>query len=128
MWCMIQRGLLIALMLSTALAAGFAQQPPAAKSLYVVTIIDVIPPPGGLGPVDALLRQFATDSRKDAGCTRFEVVRQQGRANHYMILALWDSQADFDAHTGAPHTRTFREKLQPSLGSPFDERVNESMQ
>ena len=90
-----------------------------------MTIIDVIPSPGGLGPVDALLRQFATDSRKDSGCTRLEVVRQQGRPNHYMILSVWNSQADFDAHTAAAHTREFREKIQPSLGSPFDERLHE---
>jgi hypothetical protein len=80
MWFMIPRRLLIALMLFLALATGFGQQPPAAKSIYVVTIIDVIPSPGGLGPVDRLLRQFAADSRKDAGCTRFEVVRQQDAA------------------------------------------------
>jgi quinol monooxygenase YgiN len=127
MWFMIPRRLLIALMLFLALAAGFSQQSPAAKSIYVVTIIDVIPSPGGLGPVDGLLRQFAADSRKDAGCTRFEVVRQQGRPNHYMILSLWDSQADFDAHAAAAHPRAFREKLQPSLGSPFDERLHESL-
>lgn len=125
---MIPRGLPIALMLLLALALGFAQQPPAPKSVYVVTIIDVIPSPGGLGPVDALLRQLAADSRKEAGCTRFEVVRQQGRPNHYMILSLWHSQADFDAHTAAAHTRAFREKLQPSLGSPFDERLHESLE
>ena len=125
---MIPRGLPIALMLLLALAIGFAQQPSAAKSVYVVTIIDVIPSPGGLGPVDALLRQLAADSRKEAGCTRFEVVRQQGRPNHYMILSLWHSQADFDAHTAAAHTRAFREKLQPSLGSPFDERLHENLE
>jgi quinol monooxygenase YgiN len=125
---MIPRGLPIALMLFLALATGFAQQPPAAKRVYVVTIIDVIPSPGGLGPVDALLRQFAADSRKESGCSRFEVVRQQGRPNHYIILSLWDSQADFDAHISDGHTRAFREKLQPSLGSPFDERLHESLE
>ena len=93
-----------------------------------MTIIDVIPLPGGLGSVDALLRQFASDSRKDRGCMRIEVVRQQGRPNHYMILSVWNSQADFDAYTAAAHTRAFREKIQPSLGSPFDERLHEILQ
>ncbi len=125
---MIKRGLLIALMLFLSLAIGSAQPPAAEKSVYVVAIVDVIPPPGGLGPVDALLRQFASDSRKDPGCVRIEVVRQQGRRNHYMILSVWNSQADFDAHTAAAHTRDFREKVQPSLGSPFDERLHETLQ
>ena len=125
---MIKRGLLVALMLLPSLAVFSAQQPAAEKSVYVVTIIDVIPLPGGLGTVDALLRQFASDSRKDRGCMRIEVVRQQGRPNHYMILSVWNSQADFDAYTAAGHTRAFREKIQPSLGSPFDERLHEILQ
>jgi quinol monooxygenase YgiN len=125
---MIKRGLLIALMLVPSLAVFSAPQPAAEKSVYVVTIIDVIPLPGGLGAVDALLRQFASDSRKDRGCVRIEVVRQQGRPNHYMILSVWNSQADFDAYTAAAHTRAFREKIQPSLGSPFDERLHEVLQ
>lgn len=122
---MIKRGLLVAQMLFLSLAIGSAQQLTAAKSVYVVTIIDVIPSPSGLGPADALLRQFASDSHKDPGCVRIEVVRQQGHPNHYMVLSVWISQADFDAHTAAAHTRAFREKIQPSLGSPFDERIHE---
>jgi quinol monooxygenase YgiN len=100
----------------------------AEKSVYVVTIIDVIPSPTGLDAVDALLRKFASDSRKERGCTRLEVVRQQDRPNHYMILSVWKSQADFDAHTAAEHTRAFRRDIQPSLGSPFDERLHEALQ
>ena len=119
------RTLLLFLAFFLPLTEGIAQQPGPARNVYVVTIIDVIPSPAGLGPVDALLRQFASDSRRDQGCMRLEVVRQQGRPNHYMILSVWNSQADFDAHTAAAHTRTFREKLQPSLGSPFDERLHE---
>jgi quinol monooxygenase YgiN len=45
-----------------------------------------------------------------------------------MILSVWNSQADFDAYTAAVHTRAFREKIQPSLGSPFDERLHEILQ
>src|SRR5205814_342543 len=60
---MIKRGLLVALMLLSSLAVFSAQQPAAEKSVYVVTIIDVIPLPGGLGSVDALLRQFASVCR-----------------------------------------------------------------
>src|SRR5205814_2236701 len=95
---MIKRGLLVALMLLPSLPVFSAQQPAAVKSVYAVTIIDVIPLTGGLGYVDVLLRQFASDSRKDRGCMRIEVVRQRGRPNHYMILSVWNSQADFDAY------------------------------
>jgi quinol monooxygenase YgiN len=101
-------------------------QPP--KNLYVVTLIDVIPQPTGLGEVNKLLLQFAADSRKDAGSIRFDVVVQDGRPNHFVLLEVWQSREAFEAHTAAAHTRTFREKIQPSLGSPFDERLNTQLQ
>ena len=59
---------------------------------------------------------------------RVEVVRQLGRPNHYMILSVWNSRADFDAHTAAAHTRTFRERIQPSVGGPIDERLHEVLE
>lgn len=98
------------------------------KSVYVVTLIDVIPIPAGLGDVNKLLLQFAADSRKDPGVVRFEVVVQDGRPNHFVIIEVWQSREAFEAHSGAAHTRTFREKIQPSLGSPFDERLNALLQ
>jgi len=98
------------------------------KNVYVVTLIDVIPTPAGLGDVNKLLLQFAADSRKDPGVVRFEVVVQDGRPNHFIMLEVWQSRQAFEAHFGAAHTRTFREKIQPSLGSPFDERLNAVLQ
>ena len=44
-----------------------------------------------------------------------------------MILALWHSQADFDAHTAAAHTRAFREKLSPMAGALYDERFYKAL-
>jgi quinol monooxygenase YgiN len=96
----------------------------AEKNIYVVVHIDVIPPPAGLGPVNAMLKEFASDSRKDTGNIRFELLVQDGKPNHFVLLEVWQSRAAFDAHNGAEHTRRFREKIQPNLGSPFDERLN----
>jgi quinol monooxygenase YgiN len=36
----------------------------------------------------------------------------------------WADQKAYDAHNSAPHTRQFRDLLQPMLGSPFDERLH----
>jgi quinol monooxygenase YgiN len=44
------------------------------------------------------------------------------------MVEVWDNQAAFEAHLEANHTKQFREKLQPMLGSPFDERLHTIMQ
>jgi hypothetical protein len=72
------------------------------ERLYVVTHVDVL---GQSGAAEAakMLHQFAIDSRNDPG---------------------WRTRQDFESHLAASHTRAFREKLQPMLGSPFDERLH----
>lgn len=102
-----------------ALAVG-AQQPPA-KHLYVVTYIDVFP--NFAADTNKLLVQFAADSRKDAGSVRFEVLRDVERTNHFTMVEVWQTRQAYDAHLALDHTKQFREKLQPGLGSPFDERL-----
>jgi quinol monooxygenase YgiN len=45
------------------------------------------------------------------------------RANHFTVIETWQSQKAFDAHVAAPHTRQYRDEVQPLTGSPLDERV-----
>jgi quinol monooxygenase YgiN len=93
------------------------------ERLYVVTHVDVL---GQNGAAEAakMLHQFAADSRADQGSVRFEVLRDPDRLNHFTIVEVWRSRPDFESHLAAGHSRAFREKLQPLLGSPFDERVH----
>ena len=93
------------------------------ERLYVVTHVDVL---GQNGAAEAaqMLHQFAIDSRKDQGSVRFEVLRDPVRLNHFTIVEVWRTRQDFESHLAASHTRAFREKLQPMLGSPFDERLH----
>ncbi len=96
------------------------------SKLYVVTHVDLTPNYLADGP--KLLQQFASDSRKDKGVVRFELLDDVSRKNHFTIVSVWENQAAFDAHLEANHTKQFREKLQPMLGSPFDERLHSIMQ
>ncbi len=97
-------------------------QPKPDQPLYVVTHIDVYP--NFAADTTALLKQFATDSLKDAGAVRFEVLRDVERTNHFTVVEIWKSRAAYEAHLTAPHSKPFRDKLQPWLGSPFDERLS----
>jgi len=107
--------------LAALMAAAALAQAPAAKKVYVVTYIDVFP--NFAADTTKALQQFADDSRKDAGSVRFEILRDVERTNHFTIVEVWQSRQAYEAHLGLAHTKTFREKIQPGLGSPFDERL-----
>ena len=94
----------------------------AEEPLYVVTHVDVIPPFTAAGR--DLLRQFVADSRKDAGAVRVEVFEELARPNHSTVVEVWKDRKAYDEHLAADHTRAYRARLQPMLGSPFDERLH----
>jgi quinol monooxygenase YgiN len=103
--------------------AALAQQPPAnaGKKLYVVTYIDVFP--NFAAETSKALQQFAEASRKDPGSVRMEVMRDVDRVNHFTLVEVWQTRQAYEAHLGQQHTKSFRERIQPGLGSPFDERL-----
>jgi quinol monooxygenase YgiN len=120
---------LIGITLTTGLSVQNAAAQPskdAGGSVYVVTYVDLTPNYATEGV--KLLQQFAADSRKDPGVVRFELVRQDSRGNHLALLEVWRSRQAFDAHSSADHTKEFREKLHPMLGSPWDERLHSIVQ
>jgi quinol monooxygenase YgiN len=97
-----------------------AQQPE--DRLYVVSHVDVFPPHAA--ECVKLLEQFAAESRQDAGVVRVEVLQESEHPNHFTILEVWQTRQAFEAHTASEHTKQFRNKLFPWLGSPYDERFN----
>ena len=98
-------------------SAAHAQEP-----VYAVTHIDLMPAnvPAGI----AAMKQFAVETTKEKSCVRFEILQQDGRPNHLTLVGIWKDQKAFDAHDSAPYTKEFREKMQPLIGSPWDERLH----
>jgi quinol monooxygenase YgiN len=94
------------------------------KNVYVVTHVDIAGTPAIVAEATRLLKEFSADSQKDPGVVRFELLLQDGRLNHFTIVSVWQTRDAFEAHSGAEHTKRFREKIQPMLGSPFDERLH----
>jgi quinol monooxygenase YgiN len=70
-----------------------------------------------------LLQQFGTDSLKEPGAVRFESLQDVARTNHFTIVEVWQSRQAYETHLAADHSKRFREKIQPGLGSPFDDRM-----
>ena len=96
---------------------------PAASQVIVLSHVDVAPNP----QVAVMLKDLAEASRKEPGNVRFDVVQHTMRANHFTVLEVWRDQKALDAHVAAPHTRQYRDTLQPMTGSPLDERVYKSI-
>jgi quinol monooxygenase YgiN len=108
------------LFLLCASLALFAQA--GAERIYVVTHVDLMPP--FVADANKLLTEFAAEARKDPGNVRYEVVVEPARRNHIAVVSVWESRDAFEKHLSIPHTKAFREKLQPMLGGPLDERLH----
>ena len=87
--------------------------------ILVVSHVDVTPDQ----KIPPLLLKLAEASRQEAGNVRFDVLQHAMRANHFTVVEVWRDQKAYDAHLDAPHTKSYREDLQPALGSPLDERI-----
>ena len=94
------------------------------RALYVITHVDVTPDPR----VATMLKQLAEASRKDDGNLRFDVLQHSVRANHFTVVEVWRNERALDAHVAAPHTKQYRDELQPFTGSPLDERVYKAVE
>jgi quinol monooxygenase YgiN len=94
--------------------------------VYVVSYLDVAP--ANRGTAAGLLRQLATDSRKDEGNLRFEILQRTAPSNQFAIVAIWKDQKGYDAHGASAHVRAFREKVKPFLISAIDDRTHTGLE
>jgi quinol monooxygenase YgiN len=104
--------------------AARAQSP--AGNITVVTIIDVLSNanvPQNVENSNALLNKLAADTQQAPGLVSFKILREAGRANHFIIFGVWKDIKSFEDYGGAETTRAFRQAFQPKLGGPFDERI-----
>lgn len=109
-----------ALTVAAATAVGSGQ------ALHVVAHVDTVG--GGQTDAPGLLTRLAEASRTEQGCLRFDVLQHTMRANHFTVIEIWSSRKALDAHAAAPHTRQYRDTLQPMSGSPLDERLYKSVE
>jgi len=96
-----------------------------ANTAYVVTYFESVP--SYTGQVRNLMRDLARASRKEPGHIRMELLQRIGQPDQFVILEAWQDKDTHAAHMGAAHTKQFREKLQPLLRGPFDERPHTNL-
>jgi quinol monooxygenase YgiN len=100
-----------------------APTPPAAAAApsgpyYIVTYFNV--EPKATRKASALLRQFATATRKEDGNTELTVLHELNRPGHFAIVEAWKDKAAADAHAAA--MKALGDKLQPIATAPFSAR------
>ena len=97
------------------------QGPANPSPLYVATFIDLMPT--NLAAGTTAIKQYVIDTRKDAGNKSCQAIAQiAGRANHLVIMEVWQNEAAYHKHEETAHTKDYRAKMQPLIGAPFDER------
>lgn len=92
-------------------------------AVYAVTHVDVIPP--RREDAVAALKILGEASRSASGNSRYEVVQQTNRPNHFTVVEIWRSREAFDANGMSAHQREFRDKLAQMTGALYDERLYE---
>ena len=50
-----------------------------------------------------LMRHLVTESRKEAGCLRYDFVEQLDNPLSFVVVETWKSQAAIDEHNATPH-------------------------
>jgi quinol monooxygenase YgiN len=113
---------LIALALFSALTMNANAQ----EAVYAVSYIDAAP--AAKGAVANALKQLAAASRKDDGNVRYEIMQRTAPQSQFAIVSIWKSQAAYDAHMAAAHTKDFRTKNKASLISAIDDRLHNGME
>ena len=109
-------GVLLSLSLAGSPLALDAQGDP---TQYVVSYLEAAS--ASQGQVAMMLKDVAAASRKE-GPLRYEVLQRVPESNQFLILEIWKDQRALDAHNGAAHTKSFREKVSPLLIAPIDDR------
>ena len=104
-------------------AVASAQSPstPApGTAVHAVTYLDVLPPQADAART--LLVQQTLAERNQRGCLASELLQEQGRPNHFMLVEAWNDEAALDSYHATEGYQAFRAALQPVIGSPLDER------
>lgn len=97
-----------------------AAQAAEADTAYLVSYFETTP--AAKDKAAGLLRDLAKRSKKDAGNLRFEILQRMSQADQFVILEAWQDKGAHAAHAATAHTKQFRDKLQPMLRGPYDER------
>jgi quinol monooxygenase YgiN len=89
---------------------------------HMVTYVEVAP--AAKAQAATLLKELAAASKQDAGLLRFEILERTAPSNQFVIIEAWKDEAALTAHAATAHAKQFRDKMQPHLIAPIDDRLS----
>lgn len=93
--------------------------------VFVVSYVEVAP--ASDAQALALLKTYRDAGRRGEGNMRLEILQQEGRAGHFVVVEEWRDQQAHQGHRQAGHTTQLHEKLNPLRVGPYDERTHTSL-
>jgi quinol monooxygenase YgiN len=109
-------------MLAANLQSATASEATPAAAVYAVVHVDI--DPAQIKVALPLLQAFTEQARHDPVVRHIEVLQQTGAGNHFTIVEVLQSTQAYEKFVQSPYVISMRTKLQPLLGSPFDERLH----
>ena len=109
-----------------ALSVGPMDLPAVKGGVYLVSHVDVIPPQKD--NAIAALKVLGDANRASGGNVRYDIVQQTNRPNHFTVVEIWRSRAEYEANSMSAHQREFRDKLAQMTGALYDERLYEILE
>ena len=70
------------------------------------------------------MRDYVAEARQEPGVKQIALLVQVGVPNHFTLVETWANQAAYDAHVAAAPARGFRQRIDPFLASPYDDRLH----
>ena len=103
----------------------FAVGPPATAGnstrIYVIAHLDLVAPNQPRG--EEVLRELVTAERHSPGNERAAIWQQSNHPNHFNLVSVWRSEAEFNTFADGAAGRAFRSGIAGLTGSPYDERL-----
>jgi quinol monooxygenase YgiN len=94
-------------------------------AIHLVTYVEITPDAADSGTT--LFKQYRDTGAKEDGNLRFDVLREAGRPNRFVLVENWRDKAALDAHAQAAGTLVFRDKLDAIEATPQDERITSAL-
>lgn len=93
--------------------------------VYLVTYVELMPNAAASGA--ALLKQYRGETRRESGNLRLDVLVEIKRPNRFVIVEVWKSKAELDAHGRSAASAQFSEKLKALQDAPNDVRIDHAL-
>ena len=86
----------------------------------VRVIVSITARPEAVKDIESIVLELGRASRKEAGCLRYEVLRNNADPRVFVLYEEWTSNVHLDAHNKTAHFAKAVTTAQPYLARPLE--------